>query len=203
MTISDAKRVEGGMEEPIWNIEGDKVALGPLRKEHVPLYTKWMNDFEVARTLGHALAPVMLEAEEKWYEETAKGDDKNVHFAIYERATKRAIGNSGLHKIDHRNKTAIFGILIGEKDCWNKGYGTETTRLTLDYAFTALGLHAVRLNVYSYNERGVKAYTRAGFKIVGRLREARRLGGQVHDDIVMDCLATEFESPVLARRILA
>jgi RimJ/RimL family protein N-acetyltransferase len=191
------------MEDPIWNIEGDKIALGPIRKDLLPVYRRWMNDFDVVRTIGLPMVPVTVEAEDEWYEKASKPDEKNVMFAIYERATKRVIGNCGLHHIDQKNRTATYGILIGEKECWGKGYGTETTRLILDYAFNALGLHAVRLHVYSFNERGRRAYERAGFKLVGRLREAKRLGGQVHDDIVMDCLATEFESPVLAKRILA
>jgi len=191
------------MEDPLWNLEGEKVALGPLRRELLPLYTRWMNDFEVVRTLGRGMAPRTDEAQAQWFEEAANGaDPKRVLFTVYEGATKRPVGTAGLHNVDHVNRTAIFGICLGEKDCWGKGYGTETTRLVLDYAFTALGLHAVRLHVFDYNERGLRAYARAGFKLVGRLREAKRLGGRAHDEVVMDCLATEFESPVLGRKLL-
>jgi diamine N-acetyltransferase len=69
----------------------------------------------------------------------------------------------------------------------------------LDYGFAALGLHNILLHVYSYNERGIRAYTRAGFREIGRRREALRLAGQAHDIVYMDCLATEFQSPVLRR----
>jgi diamine N-acetyltransferase len=41
--------------------------------------------------------------------------------------------------VDYCNRSASFGILIGEPDCRGKGYGTETTRLMLDCAFTDLG----------------------------------------------------------------
>ena len=47
--------------------------------------------------------------------------------------------------IDRRNRTATFVIFIGETKARGQGYGTETTRLVLDYAFTALGLHNVDL----------------------------------------------------------
>ena len=51
-------------------------------------------------------------------------------------------------------------------------------------------------------QRGVlRAYRRAGFKEFGRLRESFRIGGRVYDTIYMDCLSSEFESPLL-RRIL-
>ncbi|MBI4496920.1 MAG: GNAT family N-acetyltransferase [Chloroflexi bacterium] len=186
--------------EPILNIVGEQVALGPHRRDLLPLYLKWINDFEVIRTLGAVpMRPMTWEAEEGWYQRVSQGSEREVHFTIYERATLRPIGGTNLHSIDQHNRTAEFGIMIGEKDCWGKGYGTEVTVLMLDYGFTALGLHNIMLNVYSFNERGIRAYTRAGFRVMGRRREARRLGGRPYDVIYMDCLATEFQSPVLHR----
>ena len=58
------------------------------------------------------------------------------------------------------------------------------------------------LQVTCNNERAIRAYTRAGFRVFGRRRESYRLGGQVFDEIVMDCLATEFRSPVLRRLLV-
>src|SRR5205807_2139134 len=125
-------------DQPLINISGEKIALGPARRDLLPLYQRWINDFEVIRTLGARLRPMTWEAEEAWYEETSKSDTL---FTIYERATMRPIGNTGLHDIDHLHRTAEFGILIGEKECWGKGYGTETTRLMLDYGFNGPRLH--------------------------------------------------------------
>ena len=34
-------------EAPILNLRGEKVALGPLRRDLVPTYLRWINDFEV------------------------------------------------------------------------------------------------------------------------------------------------------------
>ncbi len=48
------------------------------------------------------------------------------------------------------------------------------------------------LRVLSTNERAIRAYTRAGFREAGRLREAQRVGQQAHDLVYMDCLAREF-----------
>jgi RimJ/RimL family protein N-acetyltransferase len=102
-----------------------------------------------------------------------------------------AIGNTNLFNVDLHNGTADFGILIGEPDAWGKGYGTEATRLMLDYAFDVLGLHNVQLQVYSNNERAVRAYQRAGFRRVGVRRAARKLGRERHDVIYMDAVASE------------
>jgi RimJ/RimL family protein N-acetyltransferase len=95
-----------------------------------------------------------------------------------------------------------FAIGIGEKDCWGKGCGTEATRLILDYGFNALGLHNIRLTVHGANERAIRAYSRAGFRVIGRRREVVMRGGRRDDLVYMDCLATEFESPVLHRLML-
>jgi diamine N-acetyltransferase len=186
---------------PILNITGDKVALGPIRRDLVPLYQRWMNDFEVTRTLSAGFRPITWEAEEAWFEGASRRD-REVTFTIYERAAMRPIGTTALHDVDLHNRTAVFGLLIGDKDCWGKGFGTETTRLMLDYGFTCLGLHNIMLSVYSFNERGIRAYTRAGFREIGRRREAIRLGSRPFDEVLMDCLATEFQSPALSALLL-
>ena len=186
-----------GSDQPIINITGDKVALGPLRRDHLPLYERWINDFEVTRTLAIGMRPMTAEAEAAGYAGASELSLSVVSFTIYERATLRPIGNTDLRAIDHRQRTAEFGIMIGEKESWGKGYGTETAVLMLDYGFVALGLHNIFLRAYSFNERGLRAYRRAGFHEIGRRREAIRLAGHVYDEVLMDCLASEFESPML------
>jgi len=49
------------------------------------------------------------------------------------------------------------------------------------------------------NPADIKAYQRAGFKEIGRRRKCRMMGGRLWDEIYMDCLSSEFESPVLQR----
>jgi diamine N-acetyltransferase len=182
---------------PILNIKGDLVALGPLRREHIPLYLRWINDFGTTRNLGLPPRPMTLEEETTWYERAAI-DDARVGFTIYERATGRAIGNCGLHEVDLPNRRTLVGIMIGEPEARGRGYGTEAMRLLLDFAFTALGLHSVMLMVFEYNGAGLRCYQKVGFREVGRRRESRWYNGRFWDEIYMDILATEFTSPVLS-----
>jgi RimJ/RimL family protein N-acetyltransferase len=182
----------------IINIEGELVALGPLRRELVPLYQRWISDFHTGINLSLAPAPMTLEAELEWYERAATGREAAT-FTIYERATWSPIGVTDLRQIDFRNRSAGFGLIIGEAELRGRGYGTEVTRLMLDYAFTGLGLHNVMLTVYEYNAAGRRVYEKAGFKEIGRRRQCRWLAGRLWDEIYMDCLATEFESPVLSQ----
>ncbi len=185
------------VEPPILNIVGDLVALGPLRRDLLPVYQRWINDFGTLRTLGAPPHPLTLEGETAWYDGRAAAGE--AAFTIYEKASQRPIGNTDLHNVDHRHRTAEFGILIGEPDARGKGYGTETARLMLDYAFTVLGLHSIMLTCFEFNLAGRRAYAKAGFNEIGRRRQCRWMGGRLWDEILMDCLATEFDSPVLGR----
>ncbi len=180
-------------EQPIINIVGERVALGPLSRDLLPTYLRWINDFSTLRTLMVPPRPMTMEAELAWYER-ASAIGGNPVFTIYELDGLRPIGNTDLRDIDYRNRSAAFGIMIGEPDARGKGYGTETVRLMLDYAFTALGLHSVMLTVYEFNHAGRRTYQKAGFKEIGRRRQCRMMGGRLWDEIYMDCLATEFES---------
>ncbi len=175
---------------PVLNIRGELVALGPLRRDLLPTYQRWMNDLITARNLGTS-TPLTLEAEEAWYEQAAVSP-QTVSFTIYELASLRPIGTTQLMGINLRNRRAEFGINIGEHDCRRKGYGTEGTRLILDYAFTALGLHNVSLTVADFNPAAIRAYEKAGFREFGRRRECWLMGGNLHDEVHMQCLSTEF-----------
>jgi RimJ/RimL family protein N-acetyltransferase len=187
-------------ENLVISIIGEKVALGPIRRDLVPLYHRWVNDFAVLRTL-HIPRPSTLEEIQFHYDaEVAEERQRRVvYFTIYDRATLRPIGRTDLGDINYRDRRADFGIEIGEADYRGCGYGTEATRLMLDYAFTALGLHNVALETWEYNLAARRAYEKAGFRETGRRRQAKFMGGKLWDMIYMDCLSTEFVSPVLAQ----
>jgi RimJ/RimL family protein N-acetyltransferase len=189
------------VSEPILMLRGEKVGLGPIHPDLVPLWTRWVNDLEVTRTLTlFRLGPLTQEFEQGFYDARA-GGGANVIFAVYELEGMQPIGTTGIEAIDYADGKATFGILIGEKAVWNRGYGTEATRLTLDYAFNVLGLHNVMLIVYSNNPRAQRAYEKAGFKVVGRRRGSRRVGDQRYDEIYMDALAAEFDSPLVKQLV--
>lgn len=184
-------------EQPVYNMVGEKIALGPATKSLVEAMYRWSNDFTVSSYSGVPFRPFTLEGTEEYLKEETKNPfGGKVLFAIYELASHRLIGNCEWRTINPFDGTAEYGISIGERDCWGKGYGTEVTILMLDYAFNALGLHNVQLYTYSFNERAIRAYTRAGFRVMGRRREAVRRGDQRYDEIYMDCLASDFTSPL-------
>lgn len=179
---------------PIITVEGSNVALGPIRRDLIPLYQVWMNDLETTRFLRSW--PMSLDQEIAWFDRTVK-DDSIAIFTIYQRPDFRPIGNVDLHDIDVRNRTAELGILIGEKGARGRGLGTEAVRLMCDYGFHVLDLHSIMLLTFGWNIAGQKAYVKAGFREFGRRREARFFAGRYWDDIYYDLLREDFESPVL------
>jgi RimJ/RimL family protein N-acetyltransferase len=181
---------------PITNFEGDLVALGPLRRESIPQYLRWMNDFATTRTLGVQPRPMTLEQETAWYEQAATNENEH-KFSIIERSSGRVVGNCGIFDVQLPHRRAEVGILIGEPDARGRGYGTEAMRLLVDYAFTAAGMHSLMLWVYEFNPAARRCYEKVGFREVGRRRESRWFNGRYWDEIAMDILASEFESPVL------
>jgi hypothetical protein len=76
---------------PILNIEGDLVALGPIRRVLLPLYQRWVNDLGTVRALDLPPRPLTREMEQDWYDYVSKAEDV-VPLTIYERDSLREGG---------------------------------------------------------------------------------------------------------------
>jgi RimJ/RimL family protein N-acetyltransferase len=116
------------------------------------------------------------------------------HFVICRLTDDEPIGTAGLHGLDLVNGVAEFGISIGEKKEWNKGYGTDALRAICDFGFGELRLHRIELQVYAGNARGRRSYEKAGFTIDGTLRERHYAEGRYEDVLVMSLLRDEWEA---------
>ena len=172
------------------NITGERIALGPLRRDLIPVHQRWFNDFETDRTQGDLPGPRTLERATGWYERNATSEDA-FWFTIYETATWQPIGITWLSDIDRQHGTAYFAISLGEPAMRGHGYGTEASRLMLNFAFNRLGLHNVALDVFANNPAGIHAYQKAGFTEFGRIRDAYVSGGRRWDIILMEAIARD------------
>ena len=181
---------------PVISVEGDKVALGPMVRDLIPRYQAWINDVGTLMYLAAVNRPLTLDEETAWYDGLSKQSDI-IAFTIYALPDYVPVGIVNLFHIDYGNRRCDLGIMIGEAAMRGKGFGTESVRLAVDYAFHVLNLHSVMLETYEFNHAGIKAYTRAGFREIGRRREARYHAERYWDVIMMDVLVTEFESPRL------
>ena len=167
---------------------GKKCYLSPMDINDAEKYSEWLNDLEVTSNLTIYSSVINTETEKEFLAKLSKEQN----YSIVDNATNKLIGSCGFTDLDHINQTSEIGIAIGDKNYWNKGYGTEALVLLLDYGFKVLNFRNVMLRVYSFNERAMKSYEKAGFKIIGNRREALRRGNQTFDIVFMDILYDEF-----------
>ena len=164
--------------------------LSPMCVDDAPKYVKWMNDFKVTDGLNGSKNLITLESEREWILENNKAG--NFQFAIVTQENDELIGNCGYNELDLVNRKATIGIFIGEEENRNKGYGTESLKLLIEYGFEYLNLNSIMLSVYSFNDSAIACYKKVGFKEFGRRREAYLRGNERYDDIYMDILRDEF-----------
>jgi len=176
---------------------GEKCYLSPINLEDAKQYTEWINDLEVTKYLLLICQQITLEKEQEILTNMSKKGAQI--FGIIDIQSEQLIGNCSLFKINHLNRKADFGIFIGDKKFWNKGYGTEAAKLILDYGFNILNLNNIMLEVFSYNKRAIKSYEKVGFKTIGKRRETLIIGSKKYDEIFMDILAKDFESVYLKK----
>lgn len=87
------------------------------------------------------------------------------------------IGDVELLQIVWRTREAEIRISIGDKACWNRGYGTQALTEALAVAFHFLSLERLYLRVRVDNRRAIRSYEKVGFRLVARLAATGRLRG--------------------------
>lgn len=182
-----------GQGQPIVNIRGERVALGPLHRGMLPVLERWENDLRTADLGGDDPRPVTAATIAAEWEPLLRGERPDwLGFAIYALPELQLIGHANLRDFSNSHGTAEFGITLGAVTERGKGYGTEAVRLLLDYAFQHLNVWNVWLDTASYNHGAIRAYEKAGFREIGRRRGARVAGGARHDIVLMDCTREDF-----------
>jgi [ribosomal protein S5]-alanine N-acetyltransferase len=169
---------------------GKNLYLRPLDREDVAQFLAWLNDRDVTRTTQF-FRPITRQLEEEFVSQSGRSE----HEIVLGICTKddRLIGSTGLHSIDFKNRHAAFGVLIGDKREWGKGFGTEVTALVTGFGFETLGLNKVWLHVHADNTWGIRAYRKAGYRKDGLLRQDEFREGRFIDTLVMSVLREEWE----------
>ena len=147
-------------------LKGPRVILRPLKVKDAENYVRWFSDKEVMKYFNQDVWQISLEKEKTAIRKMQRNKD-SVNWAI--EIGGKHIGGTGL-KLDKKNKVAAWGIIIGEKDHWGKGYAVEIINLCADYFFKKLKGERFGLNVEMGNKKALKAYKKAGFKLEGVVR---------------------------------
>lgn len=170
----------------------ERLMLRRLRPEDGEQWEQWLAQPGLNKILSSGLGIPISPANVK---ETAKrlAEDSatRADFAIVTREGQ-PIGYTHLADIDPWARHGELGIFIGPPDFRGRGYGTEATRLLLDFAFGQLNLHKVWLTVDADNQAGIRCYDRLGFHRDGVIRDAIFRDGRYVDRILMSILDVEY-----------
>ena len=174
-------------ELPLVDEKGDKVRIREKRETDIRNEYSWRIDPELSRL--DATRPMTMS-----YEDFFRYSREEMQFPNY-RSKRLAvetlegihIGNIMYYDLDMRSRQAELGIMIGDKEYWSSGYGTDTVNTLLRHLFTTLELDKVYLHTLSWNYRAQASFNKSGFKSV---RDVKR-GGQ--DFILMEVLRPDWE----------
>ena len=181
---------EKAQEQVIKFLEGERVYLRPIENEDMDLLYNSLWHKEGRRLTG--TQTVFSRTGVQQFFENVSADSSRIDLLICLHENNQPIGDIVMMDIDHRNRNAIVRISIFDQDFWGNGYGTEAMSLLLDFGFNIFNLHRIGLDVFSYNERGIKSYQKLGFKQEGIIRDALFYDGGYHDSILMGILKDEF-----------
>ena len=176
---------------------GQKVYLSPFNMEDASLCTEWLNDFNTTDYVGHSSHVYTIDKEKERLEILSR---EEAFFEIITLNDDKPIGTITLSAIDHVDRIATLGILIGDKNSREKGFGTDAIKLILDYGFSYLNLNSINLTVLEFNQAAIKCYKKCGFKDAGRLRKSRFVNGKYYDQLKMDILAEEFRESYIKNK---
>ena len=174
-------------ELPLVDEKGVKVRIREKRETDIRNEYSWRIDPELSRL--DATRPMTMS-----YEDFFRYSREEMQFPNY-RSKRLAvetlegihIGNIMYYDLDMRSRQAELGIMIGDKEYWSSGYGTDTVNTLLRHLFTTLKLDKVYLHTLSWNYRAQASFNKSGFESV---RDVKR-GGQ--DFILMEVLRPDWE----------
>lgn len=173
-------------------LSGKLVRLRPIEIADRDRYFAWINDAEVAQFLAARWLYSLVQEQSYVEGATLQTRPPEVKLAIETIDEGHHIGSINLHAFDHEDRRATLGIMIGDKSCWSRGYGTDAILTLLRYGFEELNLNRVDLTSDERNARGIACYQKCGFVEEGRLRQHRFARGRYWDTVVMATFAETF-----------
>ena len=166
---------------------GEKVMLRPIQPADYQRIISWSNNDEI-EYFSDGSYPKTAQECEAWVKRT-ESNRYQIRFGIILNGI--IIGDIELDQITWRSGDAELRVRIGEKNLWDRGYGTDAVTVLLKHGFNHLNLSRIYLKVYSDNLRAIRCYHKAGFKKEGRL--TRGSGAEQREIYLMRVRKTEYE----------
>jgi RimJ/RimL family protein N-acetyltransferase len=124
----------------------------------------WHRDKELAHLDGILPTKLTLEAySENYARDMRYFKTETRHVFGIETLEGLHIGNCAFYDIDEDNRETELGILIGNREYWNKGYGADAVSLLVDYIFKKTRLKRIHLKTLEENIRAQESFKKCGF----------------------------------------
>ena len=169
----------------IQKVPGKKIRLRTLEKRDLKKSLVWLKDPSVNMYLSQNFRDYDEKKEIKWFK-FIRSSKNDIVFAIEDIKTNLHIGNCALHNINWEKGSCELGIMIGEKDYWDRGYGSDAVKSIINLSMSILKLTNITLNVYKYNKRAIKVYKKCGFRLIETQEKDHFYGGRFWDTLVME-----------------
>ena len=150
-------------------INGNRVVLRDKTIDDARNDYTWESDPELARL--DATSPIsysFARYRSNYGEELRNPYAASCRFAI-DTLDGKHIGNCAYYNINERNGETELGIMIGDRDYWNKGYGVDVLATLLAHIFETTRLKRVYLKTLADNYRAQSCFRKSGFKPYVRL----------------------------------
>ncbi|RXJ74029.1 GNAT family N-acetyltransferase [Veronia nyctiphanis] len=169
-----------------------EIHFRPLDGNDADIFSVWLSDPEVTRfSLSSFQFPQSKVDISQWLN-TINGSKSNVSFGITLGETGALIGYAGIASISSLNRCGEYFIMIGSKEHWGRGIGSQVTKKVVEYGFETLGLHRIELTAFANNPGAIKAYENAGFQHEGVKRESGFRQGKFFDKVQMGIIVHDW-----------
>ncbi len=128
-------------------------------------YLSWMRDPVVNQYLESRFSVPGCTQDLVGFIEYVNASPDSLLLGIFLREDGRHIGNIKIGPVVTRHARAELGYLIGDRDAWNKGYGSEAIREVARYGIEELGMAKITAGIYETNIGSAKALLKAGFTL--------------------------------------
>lgn len=173
-------------------IEGKKVNYCAIDEDDfTERLRKWRNDPEVTYFLFQGMLPSSRELLKEEYEHLIRSKN-DIVLTLVDKQTGKRIGIVGYYDIDWIARHGEFRILIGEKEFWGKGYGSEIVEVMFAFGFSRLNLNKVRAGVNVENTAGIRYYEKLDCVREGTFRKHQYRHGKYYDAAMFGIFRDEF-----------
>jgi RimJ/RimL family protein N-acetyltransferase len=171
---------------------GERVGLRGALDDDVATLARWDMDPGRLTTLTDRVAPQSEAAARERIAQRCTNEGDSLGFAVVKlEGAPELIGMVNLAGMRPKSRCATLGIALG-REFLGRGYGSDAMRVIVGYGFRELGLHRIQLGVAPFNQGGIRAYEKAGFREEGRLRQSVLHDGRWYDEILMSVLEDEW-----------